>query len=51
VEAEVIGADVRHHRDVVVADAEPAQEDAATRRLQHRDVGRLRERERGAPVP
>ncbi len=51
VEAEVVLGHVRDDRDVVVQHADPAEQDAAARRLEHRDVGLLRERPRGAPEP
>ncbi len=50
-EVEVVGGHVRHHRDVVVQDPDPAEQDAAPRRLEHRDVGVLIERRPRAAEP
>ena len=51
VEPEVVLADVRDDRDVVVPDADAAQQHAAPRRLEHRDVGFLLECARRAAEP
>ena len=42
----MVGGDVRDDRDVVVRDADPAQEDASPGGLEHRDVGMLGEGDR-----
>ena len=51
VQAEVVLAHVRDDRDVVVPDADAAQQHAAARRLEHRDVGLLCERRRRSAEP
>ncbi len=51
VQAEVIGRYVRHDRDVVVQDPDAAEQDAAPRRFEHRDVGAGAEREAGTAEP
>ena len=47
-QVEVVGADVRHHGDVVVPHPDAPQQDAAARGLEHRHVGVGRQGHRGA---
>jgi hypothetical protein len=48
VKPQVVLAHVRHDRDVVVPDADAAQQHPAPRRLEHRDIGFLLEGARGS---